>query len=118
MSLEIKKLSLDDGEDIYQMLQIIPANENGFINSVNGKSYEEYKQWLVSAMQNSVQEGVIDGWKVPQTTYWLYENGKPVGYGKIRHFLTDKLLADGGNVGYAIIPSARNKGLGKSFLKR
>lgn len=117
MSMEIKKLSLDDGEDIYQMLQNIPANENGFVNSANGKSYEKYKEWLASAMQNSLQEGVIDGWKVPQTTYWLYENGKPVGYGKIRHFLTDKLLADGGNVGYAIIPSARNKGLGKSFLK-
>lgn len=38
MSMEIKKLSLDDGEDIYQMLQNIPANENGFVNSANGKS--------------------------------------------------------------------------------
>lgn len=117
MSIEIKKLSLDDGKDIYQMLQSIPKNENGFINSANGKRYEEYKEWLAKAMGNSLQEGVIDGWKVPETTYWLYENGKPVGYGKIRHFLTDKLLADGGNVGYAIIPSARNKGLGKAFLK-
>ena len=117
MSMEIKKLSLDDGEDIYQMLQNIPANENGFVNSANGKSYEKYKEWLASAMQNSLQEGVIGGWRVPQTTYWLYENVKPVGYGKIRHFLTDSLMADGGNVGYAIISSARNKGLGKAFLK-
>ncbi len=117
MKLKIKKLSIHDGEDIYQMLQNIPANENGFINSVNGKSYQEYKEWLIGAMENSLQEGVIDGWRVPQTTYWLYGDGKPVGYGKIRHFLTDYLLADGGNVGYAIIPSARNKGLGKIFLK-
>lgn len=117
MSIEIKKLSINDREDIYQMLQSIPSNENGFINSVNGKSYQEYKEWLIGALENSLQEGVIDGWRVPQTTYWLYEDGKPVGYGKIRHFLTDKLLADGGNVGYAIIPSARKKGLGKTFLK-
>lgn len=117
MNIEIKKLSLDNGEDIYQMLQSIPANENGFVNSVNGKSYKEFKEWLLKAMNNSLQKGVLDGWKVPETTYWLYEDGKPVGYGKIRHFLTDKLLADGGNVGYAIIPSERNKGLGKVLLK-
>lgn len=117
MNIEIKKLSLDNGEDIYQMLQSIPANENGFVNSVNGKSYKEFKEWLLKAMNNSLQKGVLDGWKVPETTYWLYEDGKPVGYGKIRHFLTDKLLADGGNVGYAIIPSERNKGLGKGLLK-
>lgn len=117
MNIKIKKLSIHDGEDIYQMLQSIPANENGFINSVNGKSYQEYNKWLKGALENSLQEGVIDGWKVPQTIYWLYEEGKPVGYGKIRHFLTDKLLVDGGNVGYAIIPSARNRGLGKTFLK-
>lgn len=117
MNIEIKKLSLDNGKDIYQMLQSIPANENGFVNSVNGKSYKEFKEWLLKAMNNSLQKGVLDGWKVPGTTYWLYEDGKPVGYGKIRHFLTDKLLADGGNVGYAIIPSERNKGLGKVLLK-
>lgn len=117
MNIEIKKMSLDNGEDVYQMLQSIPANENGFTNSVNGKSYEGFKEWLLKAMNNSLQKGVIDGWKVPETTYWLYEDGKPVGYGKIRHFLTDKLLADGGNVGYAIIPSERNKGLGKVLLK-
>lgn len=117
MNIEIRKLSDKDGEEIYRMLQSIPANENGFVNSVNGKSYEEYKLWLIGAVENSLQEGVIEGWKVPQTTYWLYEDGKPVGYGKIRHYLTDKLLVDGGNVGYALIPSARNKGLGKTFLK-
>ncbi len=117
MKIEIKKLSLEDGEDVYQMLQSIPANENGFINNINGKNYDEFKEWLARAMGNSLQEGVIDGWKVPETTYWLYADEKPVGYGKIRHFLTDRLLADGGNVGYAIIPSERNKGLGKNFLK-
>ena len=46
------------------MLQSIPANENGFINSVNGKSYQEYNKWLKGALENSLQEGVIDGCKV------------------------------------------------------
>ena len=46
------------------MLQSIPANENGFINSVNGKSYLEYNKWLKGALENSLQEGVIDGCKI------------------------------------------------------
>lgn len=116
MSIEIRKLSVDDGRDIYNMLQKLPANENGFINSVNGKSFEEFQKWLLSADENSRQNGIIDGWKVPSTTYWLLEDKKPVGYGKVRHFMTDKLLADGGNVGYAIVSEARNKGLGKILL--
>ena len=62
------------------------------------------------------QTGLVDGWRVPQTIYWLFIDGKPVGYGKIRHILTDKLLADGGTIGYSIRPGQRNKGFGKILL--
>ncbi len=118
MCLEIRKLSIDDGCDIYEMLQELPAEENGFINSVNGKTFDEYKEWLKRSAKNSEQVGVVDGWKVPETIFWLFENNKPVGFGKIRHFLTDGLLENGGNVGYTICPSARNRGLGKQLLSR
>ena len=116
MCIEIKRLSIHDGQDIYEMLQELPANENGFINSVNGKTYDEYQEWLKGAVRNSEQTGIIDGWKVPSTIFWLFENGKPVGMGKVRHFLTDALREHGGNVGYAIRPAARNRGLGKKLL--
>lgn len=116
MCLEIRKLSIDDGRDIYEMLQEIPAEENGFINSVNGKTFDEYKEWLKKSAESAKQVGVVDGWKVPQTIFWLFENNNPVGFGKVRHFLTDALLENGGNVGYAIRPSARNRGLGKQLL--
>ena len=46
MKVMLRKLSAEDGENIYDMLQKIPADENGFINSVYGKTYEEYKAWL------------------------------------------------------------------------
>ena len=62
-SVRVRGLS-EKGEDIYQMLQSSPANENGFINSVNGKSYQEYNKWLKGALENSLQEGVIDGCKL------------------------------------------------------
>lgn len=117
MSLEIRELNVLDGIDIFEMLQELPADENGFMNPMKGKSYDEYKEWLKRAKHNSEQVGMIDGWKVPETTFWFFEDGKPVGYGKIRHFLTDKLLKEGGNIGYSICPSARNKGLGKKFVE-
>lgn len=116
MSVEIRRLSITDGRDIYEMLQKIPPNENGFVNSVHGKSFEEFQKWLYAADDNSKQESIIDGWKVPQTTYWCLQGDKPVGCGKVRHFMTSSLLVEGGNVGYAIVPEARNKGLGKQFL--
>lgn len=117
MALVIRKLSIQDGIDIYDMLQEMPMNENGFMNPIKGKSYDEYKEWLIRAKHSSEQVGIIDGWKVPETTFWFFEDGKPVGYGKIRHFLTDKLLEEGGNIGYSICPSVRNRGLGKEFVK-
>ena len=116
MGLKIRKLTTEDGRDIYEMLQEIPADENGFLNSANGKTFGEYREWLKGAVKSAEQVGVKDGWMVPQTVFWLFEDGRPVGFGKVRHFLTDALREDGGNVGYAIRPDARGRGLGTRFL--
>ena len=37
--------------------------------------------------------------------------------GKVRHFLTDALKTAGGNIGYAIRPTKRGRGLGKALVK-
>ena len=65
---ELKKLSVEDGRDIYDMLQTMPKDENGLINNVNGMTWEEYKTWLVKKQQEAEQEGLVDGWKVPSAT--------------------------------------------------
>lgn len=116
MSIELRKAAVTDGMDIYEMLQELPADENGFINRAAGMDFDEYREWLKGKVQDSEQTGIVDGWKVPQSTFWLFENGRPVGCGNVRHFLTDKLLEQGGNIGYSIRPSARNRGLGKILL--
>ncbi len=116
MRLMIRKLSAEDGVAIYNMLQEMPSDENGFLNPVAGKSYDEFKEWLKRAVGSSEQIGIIDGWKVPTTSFWLFEDDKPIGYGKIRHILTEKLLDEGGNIVYSICPSARNRVLGKEFV--
>ena len=73
MNLKIQKLSIDDGMAVYEMLQEMPADENGFINPVSGMTYEEYRKWLKKSVKSSEQVGVVDGWKVPQTIFWLYD---------------------------------------------
>ncbi len=114
---ELRAASRADGMDVYNMLQSIPKDENGFMNGVCGKTYEEYKEWLEARVRNSLQEGIVDGYKVPQTTYWLYVDGSPVGMGKLRRFLTDALKIAGGHIGYAIAPQYRGKGYAKILLK-
>ena len=100
MKIHLKKLCPSDGEDIYIMLQEFPENENGFINPTL-TSIDSYKSWLSENAASSSQTGLVDGWKVPQTIYWLFADGKPVGYSKIR---------------YSIRPGQRNKGFGKILL--
>jgi predicted acetyltransferase len=116
MNFELRKLTVSDDMDIYEMLQEISKDENGFINSVNGKTFEEYKEWLIRSDAASKAIGLED-WQVPTSIYWLYVDGRPVGIGKLRHFLTDKLRAEGGHAGYAIRQNERNKGYGTILLK-
>ena len=118
MNIELKKLSAGDGIDIYEMLQEIPKDDNGFTNRVNGMNYDAYKQRLIWNENFSKTTEVEDGWKVPSTTYWLFVDDKPVGTGRIRHFLTDMLREEGGHIGYAIRPDERNKGYGTILLKK
>ncbi len=113
----LKKLTVSDGEDIYEMMQEIPAEENGFKNPVYGKNYDGYLEWLKKAAEGAERVGIVDGWKVPETLFWLYDGLRPIGFGKIRHLLTDALRAAGGSIGYAIRPSERKKGYGNKIVE-
>lgn len=117
MNFELRALSINDGRDTYEMLQKLPADENGFINSAHGMTEEQYRQWLSKSAQAARQEGLVEGWKVPQSTYWLYADGVVVGMGRVRHFLTEALRQSGGHIGYAVHPDWRGRGCGKALLR-
>ena len=115
--LELKKLSVDDGFDVYKMLQEIPSEENGLLNKANGLTFDEYKEWLIAKQRDAEQKGIVDGWKVPSTTFWLYVDGVPVGFGSVRHFLTEALSQVSGHIGYGIAPQFRGNGYGNEILR-
>ncbi|MBD3279999.1 GNAT family N-acetyltransferase [Candidatus Dojkabacteria bacterium] len=113
---QLKKLSPTDGKDIYEMLQEMPADENGFENKFKGLSFEEYKEKLKLKDSNSRGENLPEGY-VAATFFWLYFNGKPVGVSKLRHELTDHLRKYGGHIGYGIRPKERGKGYATKMLE-
>ncbi len=115
MDIKLKELSQTDGSDIYEMLQEIGRGDNGFTNDGYG-ARSEFDAFLKKYADAS--RGInLKPNQVPMTMYWLYVDGIPVGYGKLRHYLNEHLRKIGGNIGYAIRPSMRGKGYAKLILK-
>lgn len=113
--ISLQKLSIADGPLVYRLLQRIPRLENGFFNSAYGLSYEEFKDWLIR--QEEISKGIsLEQDMVAYTTYWLVVDHIPIGYGKVRHELTEVLRKTGGNIAYSIEPRRRGNGYGKQLL--
>ena len=70
MNIELRQLSTNDDIDVYDMLQEIPRDENGFINGCNGRTFEDYKKWLIKS--ENIAKGIrLEDWMVPQNAYWI-----------------------------------------------
>lgn len=114
--IELRELAVEDGHDVFEMVKELGAPGNGFENSLFSGSFEEFQGNLIN---NAKMSKAIDlePQYVPQTIYWLYIDGRPVGYGKLRHYLNENLLNGGGHIGYAIRPTERQKGYATTLLK-
>lgn len=118
MKVELKQLSTDMGKVEYEMLQGILEVENGFSNPAYNLSYEEYTEWLQEVDKHSKNIDLPEGW-IPYTTYVLYINHIPVGYGRVRHKSSEYLenIIGAGNLGYGISKEYRGKGYGDILFK-
>ena len=117
-NIMLKQLSLDMGKTEYDMLQGIPAVENGFTNPAYNLSYDEYKEWLRITDNNSIGKDLPEAW-IPYTTFFLYIDDIPVGYGRVRHSSSEYLetVVGAGNLGYGIAKAYRGKGYGSILFK-
>lgn len=77
---------------------------------------KDFPLYISNLLSESEGKNLPEGY-VPQTTYWLIDNGKFIGRVSIRHTLSDFLLKEGGHIGYDIRPTERNKGYGKNILE-
>ena len=115
--IELRELNAEEDDAIYEMVQEIGEGQNGFVNSLFSNEMDEFRAKLRRNAELAQGLNLQEGY-VPQTIYWLYVQGKPVGYGKLRHYLNDRLLEHGGHIGYIIRPSARSKGYGNTLLRK
>ena len=105
MKIELRQLSLQDGETFHEMIQEIGPGENWFENSWYNKDFQEFLQ----KNDNNAKGIELPEWYVPQTIYRLLIDDQPVWYGKLRHTLTEYLLKVWWHCWYCIRPSARGK---------
>ena len=115
-NIKLCPLSLEDGHDVYEMLQRIERYENDFNNEAFGMTYEEYKEWLDERNAWSKGERLPEGY-VKQWIFFLKVDYIPVGIGKIRERVTTESAKWGGNIGFAIDPWYRGRGYGTQLFR-
>ena len=108
---------MQDSRAQWEYTTALPADENGLINPYHGVSYEEYVEKVLPALISYEHPVNMTDWFVPETYYYLWDNGILVGEFRIRHHLTEALRNGAGHIGYSIRKDARGKGYGTAGLK-
>ena len=93
--------------------------ENPLINGAAGlDNFSSIKDWLEELKKRSSEATVPEG-LVPSSTYLgvREKDNYIVGMIDIRHYLNEFLKQFGGNIGYSVRKSERNKGYAKQMLK-
>ena len=117
--ITIRKVTKDDGERERLFLLEFPAEENGFERPGKGFNLEdpaEFARFIQDRIDQEQGVGLKEGY-VPQSTFWILNNDKLVGVGKVRHYLNANLLKHGGHVGISISPASRGEGVGTEALR-
>ena len=117
--LYLSRLNKNNGIRELEYLRNLPECENGFYNPAsleNLESLSSFKEWLLEKENESLGINLKEGY-VPQTVYFVMEEEKIVGIGKIRHYLNEKLLIKGGHIGLGISSGYRGQGIGTRALE-
>ena len=114
--LELRKMNLQDIKKQWEYVTALPKDENGLTNPYEGVSFEEYKIKVLPELMMHEKPINMPEWFVPETYYYLWDDGKIVGEFRIRHHLTDALKIGAGHIGYSIKKEFRGKGYGTKGL--
>lgn len=76
---------------------------------------EDFPRFVRELCERAEGKHMPEGY-VPDSVFWLVDNGEYIGRISVRHFLSDHLKEIGGHIGYDIRPSKRNQGYGSKIL--
>lgn len=77
---------------------------------------KDFDAFVESERSHARGQNLPEGY-VPQTEFWLVDNGEYIGHSKVRQRLNEHLLQIGGHIGYDIRPSKRGRGYGNKILE-
>ncbi len=113
----LKKANLEDAKKEYELMQKMPANENGVENKAFGVSYDDFISKVIPKWIDNDKGINLEENHVPDTCYFLWVDDTPVGIFKLRHYLSDWLRDNSGHVGFSIAKEYRNHGYASEGLK-
>ena len=115
--MELRKINLRDAAAQWEYTAALPADENGLTNPYHGVSYDEYVQNVLPTLISYEHPVHMPDWFVPETYYYLWDEGRLLGEFRIRHHLTEALKHGAGHIGYSIRRDARGRGYGTIGLR-
>lgn len=114
--MELIRVQDSDYRKTYELFMTFAENENGFVNSVYGYTYEQFLEWIGKKRNWSEGRELPENF-VPDTTYVLSDGKNYVGAFNLRHYLNDFLREGPGHIGFCISPEYRGKGFGSEGLR-
>ena len=114
--MELIRVQDSDYRKTYELFMTFPENDNGYMNSVYGYTYEQFLEWIEMKRNWSQGKDLPDGF-VPDTTYVLADDGNYVGAFNLRHCLNDFLREGPGHIGYCISSPYRGRGYATEGLR-
>jgi len=100
-----------------QLLTELGDGETGFGGTSFGAGTATLDEFLHRCLDGEDPAKLSPGF-VPQTIFWMIDNtGQAVGMVRVRHCLNDRLIQQGGHIGYYVRRSERGKGYAKFALR-
>jgi predicted acetyltransferase len=115
--MELRPASDHPPPGLREFLVALGDGEGGFGGTSFGRGEGDLDAFLRACVDGEDSTRIAPG-LVPQTTYWIIgDTGRVVGMVRVRHYLNDRLLQNGGHVGYYVRPSERRKGYATAALR-
>jgi predicted acetyltransferase len=109
MQTRLEKVSLTEHPGLRDMLLQLGPGDSGY----GGTAFATGELSMPAFLQHCIDQenpAKLQPGYVPQTNFWILDDSNTVvGSLRLRHYLNDALLQNGGHIGYYIAPPHRNK---------